>query len=92
LLVGYARDVTYPKEGEVMNDLSPERLAQFEAYAAEIEADDYEPREPSPGADDDPITAEEFLAPWMPELVAIARDRLSPVLGPSAAVPGERAG
>ena len=67
------------------SELSPERMALFEAEAARVEADDYEPV-PPPDADDDQTDPDEFLAPWMPEILAIARGRGRPSLsgtGPS---------
>lgn len=61
-----------------MSPLSPERMALYEAEAERVAADDYEP-DVCPGADDDPITAEEFVARWIPaeEIEAARRGRPS---------------
>ncbi|MCL2092089.1 MAG: ribbon-helix-helix domain-containing protein [Micrococcales bacterium] len=69
------------------SSLTPEEVAAFEAEAARVAADDYEPV-PPPGADDDQTDPDEFLAPWLPELTEIARGRGRPSLsgeGPSPA-------
>jgi hypothetical protein len=69
--------------------LNPERAALYEAEAARVAAEDYEPAPPA-GADDDQTDPDELLAPWRAELVETARGRGRPSLSGVGASPCRR--